>query len=153
MPTQVEAIRADLRDGRSEVRDLGTEAAAIAGDLRALVRSEVQLAKAETKEQAGHLVKVAIWGGIAFAAAVVTLVWVALTSTYALSTALPLWLSALIVTIVFATVAGVSALVAKSRAKKLSVLPRRTLKAVKEDVSWAKQQMQSNSTSNASATP
>ena len=94
MHTEIDAIRTDLRDGKSEVLDLGAEVAGIADDLRNLVRSELTLAKAETKEQVGYAVKVAAWGGIALAAAVVTLVWVALTSTYALSTALPLWLSA-----------------------------------------------------------
>ena len=152
MHTEIDAIRTDLRDGKSDVRDLGAEVAGIADDLRNLVRSELALAKAETKEQVGYAVKVAAWGGIALAAAVVTLVWVALTSTYALSAALPLWLSALIVTGALTVVAGMSALLAKSRAKKLSLMPRRTAKSVKEDLSWAKQQLKSNSTSNASAT-
>ena len=153
MRTEVEAIRADLREGRSEVRGLGNEVGGIAQDLRTLVRTEMELAKAETKEQAGYLVKLATWGGIALAAGVVTLAWVALTSTYALSGVLPLWLSALIVTVALAVIAAASALVAKSRASKLSFTPRRTINAVKEDVSWAKHQLKSNSTSSGSATP
>ena len=152
MRTEVDAIRADLRDGTSELRELGSEVVGIAGDLRTLVRTELELAKSEAKEQAGYLVALAAWGGIAFAAAVVTFVWVALTSTYALSGFFPLWLSALVVTAGLAVMAGLSALVAKARAKKVSVIPRRTLNAVKEDVSWAKHQLKSNSTSSGSAT-
>ncbi|MEP6870376.1 MAG: phage holin family protein [Anaerolineaceae bacterium] len=152
MRTQIDAIRADLRDGRTEVRDLGSEFAGIAGDLRTLVRTELELAKSEAKEQAGYLVALATWGGIAVAAAVVTLAWVALTSTYALSGFFPLWLSALVVTAGLALIAGLSALVAKARATKLSVVPRRTLNAVKEDVSWARHQLKSNSTSNGNGT-
>ncbi len=153
MRTELEAIRSDLSEGKGEVRDLGSEVSEIAQDLRTLVRTELSLAKAETKEQVGYLVKVATWGGIALAAAVVTLVWVALTSTYALSGVFPMWLSALIVTVALGVVAGLSVLVAKSRAGKLSLVPRRTVNAVKEDVSWAKQQLKSNSTSSGSATP
>ncbi len=153
MRAELEAIRSDLREGKGEVRDLGSEVSEIAQDMRTLMATELTLAKAEMKEQAGYLVKVATWGGVALAAAIVTLVWVALTSTYALSGIFSMWLSALIVTAALAVVAGLSILAAKSRASKLSLVPRRTVNAVKEDVSWAKQQLKSNSTSSGSATP
>ena len=152
MHTELNAIRTDLREGKDEGRDLRSEVAGVAGDLRSLVRSELELAKAETKEQVGYVVKVATWGGIALAAAIVTLVWVALTATYALSTAFPLWASALIVTVALLVIAGGAGLTAKSRASKISLMPKRTARSVKEDLSWAKQQLKSNSTSNASVT-
>jgi len=153
MRSELEAIRSDLREGKGEIRDLGSEVSEIAQDLRTLVLTELTLAKAETKEQVGYLVKVATWGGIALAAAIVMLAWVALTSTYALSEVFPMWLSALIVTVALGVVAALSALVVRTRAGKLSLVPRRTVNAVKEDVSWAKQQLKSNSSSSGSATP
>ncbi len=152
MRAELEAIRSDLREGKGEIRDLGTEVSEITQDLRALLHSELSLAKAETKEQAGYLVKVATWGGVALAAAIVMLAWVALTSTYALSGMFPMWLSALIVTVALGAVAGIAAFAAKSRAGKLSLVPRRTVNAVKEDVTWAKHQLKSNSTSSGNAT-
>ena len=146
MRAPVDAIRTDLRDGRSELRGLGSEVTEIAESVRDLLRAEIALAKAETKEQGGHLARAAAWGGVAGAAALLTLAWVALASTYALSTALPLWLAALIVSATLAVLAGIAGLGARARAKKLSVLPRRAVNAVKEDVAWARQQLKSNST-------
>ncbi len=151
MRTELEAIRSDLRGGKGEIGDVGSELSEIARDLRTLVLTEVSLAKAESKEQMGYLVKIAAWGGIALATAIVALVWVALTST-ALSGVFPMWLSALIVTVALGVIAGFAVLAAKSRAGKLSLVPRRTVNAVKEDVSWAKEQLKSNSTSSGSAT-
>jgi hypothetical protein len=44
-------VREQLSDGREELRDLSAEVAGIAEDLRDLLKSEVQLAKAEMNEQ------------------------------------------------------------------------------------------------------
>lgn len=145
MLAPVEAIRTDLRDGRSELRAVGSEVAEVAQSVRELLLAEVELAKAETKEQAGHLRRTAVWGGFACAAGLLTLAWVALASTYALSAALPPWSAALIVSVALAVIAMIAGLAARARAKELSVLPRRTMIAVKEDVAWARQQLKSKS--------
>jgi hypothetical protein len=104
-----------------------------------LVRQELELAKAEVAEkgkQAG------IGGGLFGAAAVVGLLALgALTACLiaALSTAIDVWLAALIVGVVYAAIAGALALVGKGRIKQATpAAPEQTIETVKEDVQWAK---------------
>lgn len=146
-------LKDDVRRGTDEVRGISEELGGIADDLRDLVRTEVELAKAEVREQVSLVVKSAIFAGVALVAAMLTLIWVALTATYALDLAMPLWLAALIVTVALGAVAAISGLMVKSRMKQVSVVPKRTMNSVKEDVTWAKQQLKSNTNSSASATP
>lgn len=146
-------LKDDVRRGTDEVRGISEELGGIADDLRDLVRTEVELAKAEVREQVSLVVKSAILAGVALVAAMLTLIWVALTATYALDLAMPLWLAALIVTVALGAVAAISGLMVKSRIKQVSVVPKRTMNSVKEDVTWAKQQLKSNTNSSASATP
>ncbi len=146
-------LKDDVRRGTDEVRGISEELGGIADDLRDLVRTEVELAKAEVREQVSLVVKSAIFAGVALVAAMLTLIWVALTATYALDLAVPLWLAALIVTVALGAVAAISGLMVKSRIKQVSVVPKRTMNSVKEDVTWAKQQLKSNTNSSASATP
>jgi hypothetical protein len=104
-----------------------------------LVRQELELAKAEFAEkgkQAG------IGGGIFGAAAVVGLLALgALTACLiaVLSTAIDVWLAALIVAVVYAAIAGALALVGRGRIKQATPpAPEQTIETVKEDVQWAK---------------
>ena len=104
-----------------------------------LVRQELELAKAEVAEkgkQAG------IGGGLFGAAAVVGLLALgALTACLiaALSTAIDVWLAALIVGVVYAAIAGALAVVGKRRIKQATPpAPEQTIETVKEDVQWAK---------------
>lgn len=152
MQPKIDAVRADLRDGKAEVRDLQTEVSAIAHELRGLVQAELDLAKAETKEQVGIAVKLTAWGVAGLMTAFVMIVWVALTATYALANAVEPWIAALIVTIALGAVAVISALMAKSKLGQFSIVPRRTANSVKEDLTWARQQLKSNPTSGEGAT-
>jgi hypothetical protein len=104
-----------------------------------LVRQELDLAKAEMAEkgkQAG------LGAGMFGAAGAIGLLALgALTACFiaALATGMALWLSALIVTAVYAAVAGVLALVGKARLKQSTPpVPDQTQESVKEDVAWAK---------------
>jgi predicted lipid-binding transport protein (Tim44 family) len=104
-----------------------------------LVRQELELAKAEVAEkgkQAG------IGGGLFGGAAVFGLLALgALTACLiaALSTAIDVWLAALIVGVLHAVIAGALALVGKGRIKQATPpAPEQTIETVKEDVQWAK---------------
>lgn len=139
----------ETRDGlgedlREETRGLGEEAGQIAQDLRNLLRSEVQLAKAETREQIQLAIRSAIWGAVAALCALLTLVFIALTSMFALWVVLPMWLSALIVTAGLLIIAGLAGLMAYARIKQISLVPKRTVDSLKEDVAWAKAQLKSS---------
>ena len=58
-----------------------------------------------------------------------------------LATGLDVWLSALIVTVVYAAIAGVLALMGKKKVQQATPpVPEQTVETLKEDVEWAKTQ-------------
>ena len=141
-----EGLGEQVRRGRDEARALGEEFAGIADDLRSLARNEVELAKAEMREQVSIGVKLAIWGGVAALMALVTTFFVFLTVMFALDAAMPLWAAALITTGIALLFTAVAGLLAYRRVKQLTVVPKKTMTSVKEDVQWAKDQLKSSAT-------
>jgi lipopolysaccharide export LptBFGC system permease protein LptF len=105
-----------------------------------LARKEVELAKAEMAIKAKRL---GIGAGAFGAAGLVGLfAFGALTATLilALTTALAPWLAALIVTIVYAAVAGVLALTGKQRVEAgTPPVPEQAIESSRQDVETAKQ--------------
>jgi len=111
-----------------------------------LVRQEIELAKAELTEKG----KAAGTGaGILGGAGVVGLLALGTFTAFlvaALDTAMKFWLAALIVTVVYAAVAGVLALRGRDKVKEAGPpVPEQTVETVKEDVEWAKSQSRSES--------
>jgi uncharacterized membrane protein YqjE len=104
-----------------------------------LARMEVELAKAELQQKgkqigigAGAFGGAAFFGLFAFAALTATII-------LALSEAMDAWLAALIVTVVYAVIAGVAALVGKQRIERGSPpVPERAIETTKQDVEAAK---------------
>jgi uncharacterized membrane protein YqjE len=104
-----------------------------------LVRREIDLAKAELAEKgkraavgAGMFGGAGLFGVGAFAALTACLI-------AALDTAMPLWLAALIVSAVYAAIAGVLALTGRNRVKEAGPpVPEQAMESTKEDVEWAK---------------
>lgn len=112
----------------------------LADQTTALVRQEVELAKAELAQKGK---RAGIGAGMFGGAGVLGLYAVgALTAAaiLALATALDGWLAALIVGVVYAAVAGVLALQGRRKVREATpVAPERTLDTVKEDVEVVKQ--------------
>jgi hypothetical protein len=103
-----------------------------------LVRQEVALAKAELQQEAKTAgTAVGAFGGAGFAGYFV-LVFVSLAGMYGLAAVMPTGWAALIVAGVWAVIAGVLALLGRSKLKGFSPKPERTIETVKEDVQWAK---------------
>ena len=104
-----------------------------------LVRQEMELAKVELSEkgkQAGIGAGLLGGGGLfaLYALGALTATMIA-----ALSLAMDTWLAALIVTVVWAAVAGVMALLGKARVQKSTPpIPEQSVESVKEDVQWTK---------------
>ena len=106
-----------------------------------LVRKEVDLAKAELTEKgktagkgAGMFGGAGLFGVTAFLALTACLIAL-------LSTAMEVWLAALIVTVVYAAIAGVLALVGRRKVQEATPpAPEQTIETLKEDVQWAKNQ-------------
>jgi uncharacterized membrane protein YqjE len=116
----------------------------LADQTTSLVRAEVELAKAELAEKgkragmgAGMFGGAGVFGFYAFGALTAAAI-------LALATALDGWLAALIVTVVYAAIAGVLALTGKSKVQQAGPpAPERTVETVKEDVEWVKQSAKS----------
>ena len=109
-----------------------------------LVRQEIELAKLEFREKGRRAGKGA---GMFGAAGMLGLYAVgALTATIilALATFLPGWVAALIVTVIYAAIAGILALRGKSEVKEATPpMPQQTVETTKEDVRWVKTRAQS----------
>jgi uncharacterized protein YacL len=106
-----------------------------------LVRQEIELAKAELTQkgrQAG--MGAGLFGG---AGAIGLLALAALTTCFilALDAAMPAWLAALIVAVVYGVIAAVLAMQGRNKVKQaVPPVPEQTIETVKEDVQWAKTQ-------------
>ena len=104
-----------------------------------LVRSEIRLAQAELAEKGKHAgVGVGLFSGAGLLA-LYGLAGLFTTAVIALDLALPLWLSALIVTVVLFVAAGIAALLGKKQVAQASPpAPQRAIAGVKEDVEAVK---------------
>jgi uncharacterized membrane protein YqjE len=124
----------DLRD-----RGIGELVKDLSGQVSTLARQEVELAKAELAEKGK---KAGVGAGMFGGAAVAALLMLGSLTTLlilALATALPAWLAALLVTLLWGAVAAGLALVGRDRMKEMGKpVPEQTVETVKEDVQWLK---------------
>ena len=112
-----------------------------------LVRQEIELMKAELAQKAkpagigaGMFGGAGLFGLGAFLA--LTAFFIAL-----LDGAMPIWLAALVVAVVYGAIAGVLALRGRQKVKEATpVAPEQTMESVKEDVQWAKTRARSGMT-------
>jgi uncharacterized membrane protein YqjE len=127
-PTGDRSLAEIIKDTLSNVQDI--------------IRSEVQLAKIEVKQEA---VKASA-AGLMFGAAAVTgflgLGFCCLCIVYALALVLPAWAAALIVGVALCIIAGIAASIGMERWKKIK-MPEKTMFTVKEDVEWMRSQSKS----------
>src|SRR3954451_2390673 len=128
-------LMTDQRDERSTTELLK----ALSDQTTTLVRQEIELAKLELREKGK---KAGQGAGMFGGATVVGLYAVgALTATIilALSTAIAGWLAALIVTVVYAAIAGILALRGRSQVREATPpMPEQAVDTTKEDVRWVK---------------
>jgi len=138
------------RGARTEAREIREEVRGIAEDLRDLARSEVELAKAALREELRLLIGILAAGAVAAITAVIAIVFLSLGAMFGLDHVVPLWVAALIVAGGLLLIAAIAGLMIRSMVRRLMVAPKRSANSIKEDVSWAKAQLRSNTTSNAS---
>jgi uncharacterized membrane protein YqjE len=137
-------LRARLKQGEEEARNLGYEVAEIAAEIRQLAAEEVELGVAEAKEQVSYATRAAGLGVAAFVVAEIMLVFLGLTVMFALATGMDLWLAALITSIGFAVISAALAYVAYTFFKKVTLKPERMIQSLKEDASWARSLLKSS---------
>jgi uncharacterized membrane protein YqjE len=132
-PAPQTANHEDLRE-----RGIGDLVKDLASQTSTLVRQEIKLAQAEVTEKGKTAGKGA--GMLAGAAVVALLGAGALTAflIIVLDSFLPLWLAALIVTLLWFAVAAVLAMSGKKALQAATPPAPQTVETVKEDIQWAK---------------
>ena len=122
----------------TDSRSLGDLFSRLTGDLGTLVRQEMELAKAETKQEiakagkaGGQLGAAALTGYLALLFASFALAWL-------LDDVMPRSLAFFIVAAIYGIAAAVLAQRGRNQMKNVDPLPRQTVETLKEDVQWAK---------------
>jgi hypothetical protein len=112
----------------------------VAGDVSRLFRQEVQLAKAEMKEEALKAGKAGgMLAGAGFAGYMVA-VLLSLALVFALGAVMPLGWAAVIVPVIWAIIGGVLYATGRQRLKRVDPVPRQTIETLKEDKQWLRDQ-------------
>jgi uncharacterized membrane protein len=128
---------ADTRSSAEIVQDL-------VQNVQEILRSEVRLAKAEITQEARKAARgaaVLSAGTILAMFALGLLLWA---GVYALSLVLPLWAAALIVGAAVSIAAGIMFAIGRARMKQVHPKPETTIRSVKENVKWLKNQTLKN---------
>ncbi|MDQ0797982.1 phage holin family protein [Streptomyces sp. B1I3] len=121
-----------------EDRSVGELLSVVTSDVQVLFRQEVELAKAEIREEATKAAKAAgMFGGAGFAGYMVAL-FLSLAAVFGLANVMDAGWAALIVTAVWAAVAGVLFVMGRARMRRVSPQPERTMETLKEDAQWAR---------------
>lgn len=123
---------------------LGELLGGLVGNMQDLIRGEVGLAKQELKEEAKQA---GVGAGMLAGAgvmALVGLIFVGLTVTYALMIVLPGWAAALIVAAIFLIAGFILFSLGRQRLQSVDPVPRQTIESLKEDTEWIKQQVSSD---------
>jgi uncharacterized membrane protein YqjE len=132
-------VQDELRD-----RPIGELLKELSTQTTSLVRQELELAKAEMAEKgkraglgAGMFGGAGLFGFLALAALTAGVI-------AALATGMDVWLAALIVAAVYATVAAILALLGRQKTREaIPPAPEQAIESTKEDVQWAKTQVKS----------
>ena len=119
---------------------LGELVAGMTADVGTLVRKELELAKAEVREEAKTTGKAAGMLGAAGLAAHFALLFVSLALAWGLTEIMPEGFAFLLVGILYAVAAAVLASQGKKRMQAVRP-PENTIETVKEDVQWARARM------------
>jgi uncharacterized membrane protein YqjE len=126
--------------GAEDDRSLGEIFSAVANDLSTLIKQEMELAKTEMKEEAKKAGKGAGLLGGAGLGGYMVLLFLSLTAVFALDEGMPLWLAALIVTVVWAIIAAVLAVIGRKELQRSNPQLPKTQQTLKEDAAWARAQ-------------
>jgi uncharacterized membrane protein YqjE len=140
-------MAADQNNNDLRERPTGELLKELSDSTTTLVRKEIELAKAELGEKgkkaglgAGMFGGAGLFGIFAFAALTTCII-------AALDSAMPLWLAALIVAVVYGAIGGVLALQGRNKVQDAGPpVPEQATESMKEDVQWAKTQARSGRT-------
>jgi uncharacterized integral membrane protein len=134
----------ELREGpEPSDRSIKEIIEAIRPQLQVLVNKQVELAKTELApvgKKAGMAAGLLAAGAVFM---IVFLIFLSLTGVYALSLLLPLWASALIVSVILLVIGGILAGSGASILRGLDPKPHRTIRTLQQNINWLKGQFRS----------
>jgi len=134
---------AEVVDGKADLREepLADVIKRVSDEATTLMRQEVQLAKAEMTAKAKEAgVGAGMFGGAGYTLHLASL-GLMLCLIFALATAMPAWLAALVVTVVFVAVAGALAVAGRKRIEKAGLpIPEATIESVKQTIETVKEE-------------
>jgi uncharacterized membrane protein YqjE len=134
---------AEVVRGSADLRDepLSDVVKRVSDEATTLMRQEIQLAKAEMTAKAKEAgVGAGMFGGAGYTLHLASL-GLMLCLIFALATAMPAWLAALVVTVVFVAVAGALALLGRKRIQKAGPpIPEATIESVKQTIETVKEE-------------
>jgi uncharacterized membrane protein YqjE len=109
-------------------------------NLQSIVRSEVRLAKTEVGEELTKIKPAIVLLGIGAVCGLFGVLFLLLTTMYAMALALPLWASALVVAVVLMIITAITLKAGQKRMERVQPLPDKTIASMKENAEWARQQ-------------
>lgn len=130
--------RGDTLHSEPKETSIGQLISDISDDLSTLFRQEVELAKAELRQEAVKAGKAAgMLGGAGFAGYMVALL-LTLAVMFGLGNVMDLGWAALIVAVVWAAVGAVLYAKGRHKMRTVSPMPRQTVETIREDAQWLK---------------
>jgi Putative Actinobacterial Holin-X, holin superfamily III len=120
-------------------RSLGELFADLGGELSALVRKELELAKSETRHEVRHASRAGASFAVAGIAALLALMFVSSAFAWLLDQWINRALSFLIVALIWAAIVPIGVRAGQRRWRQIEPMPE-TVETLKEDVEWMKQQ-------------
>ncbi|MEU4806285.1 phage holin family protein [Actinosynnema sp. NPDC023587] len=130
--------RAAVPPAEQDASSLGDLVGELATDLSRLMRQELELAKAEIREEATKAGKAAGMLGAAGFAGYMTAVLLSFALAFGLAHLVGLGWATLIVAVLWGIAGAALFSAGRSRLKSVSPKPERTIDTLKEDVEWAR---------------
>jgi fatty acid desaturase len=132
-------VRSTLRrTGTPRRRSAQGLLSAATGDVSHLVRQEIELAKAETKEELRTAARAGAMFGAAAVVGFLALLLALFAAAWGLAEVMPAGVAFLIVALVAGAVAFCAFTVGRERFKHFDPVPQQTAETIKEDVEWFK---------------
>jgi Na+/melibiose symporter-like transporter len=119
-------------------RSVGQLLGDVTRELQALVRKELELARAETKEELQRAGAAGKRFGVAGLAGYLAVVMLSFAAAWALTAVMPAGWAFFAVGVVLAAVAAAMALQGRRRLREFHPVPQETAETLKEDVQWLK---------------
>jgi Putative Actinobacterial Holin-X, holin superfamily III len=121
-----------------EDRSVGQLLGDVTRELQELMRKELELAKAETKEELQRAAAAGKGFGIAAFAGYFALIMLSFAAAWALTAIIPTGWAFFAVGMFYAVVAAFMALRGRKKLQEFSPVPEETVETLKEDVQWLK---------------